>query len=113
MLIQQKPHLLIFAKHEGNNRDYLFAVPFDIEVRKGDVLLVDTMHVLQVATATTEMFEGRNIAEVADKFGAYLPLKEVKQVAGKQIQEHLRRKAFSEINHKMVEVYNECSCINL
>lgn len=97
MLIQQKPHLLVFAKHDCCNKEFLFAVPFDMEVRKGDVLLVDTMHGLTVATATSEMFEGMNIDEVAVKFGAYLPLKEVKQVAGRQLQEYLRRKTLSNI----------------
>lgn len=99
MYIQQKPHLLVFAKHDCCNKEFLFAVPFDMEVRKGDVLLVDTMHGLTVATATTEVFEGINIDEVAEKFGAYLPLKEVKQVAGRQIQEYLRNKAVSDILH--------------
>lgn len=97
MYIQQKPHLLVFAKHDCCNKEFLFAVPFDMEVRKGDVLLVETMHGLTVATATSEMFEGRNIDEVALKFGAYLPLKEVKQVAGRQIQEYLRRKTIGNI----------------
>lgn len=97
MYIQQKPHLLVFAKHDGCNKEFLFAVPFDMEVRKGDVLLVDTMHGRTVATATSEMFEGKNIDEVATKFGAYLPLKEVKQVAGRQIQEYLRRKTIGNI----------------
>lgn len=97
MYIQQKPHLLVFAKHDCCNKEFLFAVPFDMEVQKGDVLLVDTMHGLTVATATSEMFEGRNIDEVALKFGAYLPLKEVKQVAGRQIQEYLRRKTIGNI----------------
>lgn len=104
MYIQQKPHLLVFAKHDGCNKEFLFAVPYYIEVRKGDVLLVDTMHGLQVVTATTEMFEGRNIDEVAEKFGAYLPLKEVKQVAGKQIQEYLRNKALNDISRVIKEV---------
>ena len=103
MYIQQKPHLLVFAKHDGCNKEFLFAVPFDMEVRKGDVLLVDTMHGLTVATATSEMFEGRNIDEVATKFGAYLPLKEVKQVAGKEIQEYLSRQTLSGIIHVMKE----------
>jgi hypothetical protein len=97
MYIQQKPHLLVFAKHDGCIEEFLFAVPYDIEVRKGDVILVDTMRGPAVATATTEMFEGMDIDEVAQKFGAYLPLKEVKQVAGRQIQEYLRRKTIGNI----------------
>lgn len=104
MLIQQKPHLLVFAKHDGCVEEFLFAVPYDIEVHKGDVILVDTMRGLAVATATTEMFEGRDIDEVAQKFGAYLPLKEVKQVAGKQIQEYLRKKALRDIWSVIKEV---------
>ena len=35
---------LVFAKHDNCSQEFLFAVPWYLEVRKGDVLLVDTIH---------------------------------------------------------------------
>ena len=96
MMLGQTPHLLVFAKHDSCDKEFLFAVPYYLEVRKGDVLLVNTVKGLTVATATTEMFEGRNIDEVAQRFGAYLPLKEVKQVCGKTLQTFIENKVKNE-----------------
>lgn len=96
-MIENAPHLLVFATHDCCEKEYLFAVPYYLEVRKGDILLVDTSKGVTIATATSEMFEGRNIDEIATKFGAYLPLKEVKQVAGKMLQTYIERKIQSEI----------------
>ena len=97
----QTPHLLIFAKHEGCSKEFLFAVPYYLEVRKGDILEVDTKKGRAIAIATTEMFEGMNIDEVATKFGASLPLREVKQVAGKLLQNYMIRKVKSDIMQKI------------
>ena len=103
-------HLVVFAKHDSCSQEFLFAVPWYMEVRKGDVLLVDTMHGKVIATATTEMFEGRDIDEVATKCGAYLPLKEVKAVAGQELQSYIKNKIFAEyrksLNKAVKEVEN-------
>ena len=95
-------HLVVFAKHDNSSKEYLFAVPWYLEVHKGDVLLVETMYGNAIATATTEMFEGRDIDEVATKFGAYLPLKKVKEVAGIEIRKHFRIKLFEEFETRVL-----------
>lgn len=100
-------HLLVFAKHDSCNQEFLFAVPWYIEVRKGDVLLVDTMRGKTIATATTEMFEGRDIDEVATKFGAYLPLKEVKAVAGQELQSFIKNKCCAEYRKSLSKAVKE------
>lgn len=101
MMIGKTPHLLVFAKHDCCEKEYLFAVPYYLDVKKGDILLVDTSKGITVATATSEVFEGQNIDEIALRFGAYLPLKEVKQVAGKMLQTYIQRKERSEIITKI------------
>lgn len=100
-MISNTPHLLVFAKHDGCKKEFIFAVPYYLEVRKGDILLVNTSKGVTIATATSEMFEGQDIDELAVKFGAYLPLKEVKQVAGKMLQTYIARKERSEIINKI------------
>lgn len=100
-------YLLVFAKHDNCSQEFLFAVPHYLEVRKGDVLLVETMRGDAIATATTEMFEGRDIDEVAKRFGAYLPLKRVKEVAGKVIKEHLRLQLYNELKQKVGKAFLE------
>lgn len=82
----------VFAKHDNCDKEFIFAVPYNLEVNKGDILLVNTMYGEDIATATSEMFEGKDINEVAVRFGAYLPLKEVKQVAGKRLRDYIAGK---------------------
>lgn len=106
-------HLLVFAKHDCCDKEFLFAVPYYMEVRKGDILLVDTSKGLTIATATSEMFEGLDIDEVAVKFGAYLPLKEVKQVAGKMLQTYIARKERNRIIDKFSESADSETCSDL
>lgn len=90
----------VFAKHDGSDKEYIFAVPEHLQhqmIRKGDILLVDTKRGLQVATATSDFFESSDAENIAVKFGAYLPLKEVRQVCGKEIQEYLEKKLMEEV----------------
>lgn len=100
-------HLVVFAKHDSCSQEFLFAVPWYLEVRKGDVLLVETMRGDAIATATTEMFEGRDIDEVAKRFGAYLPLKRVKAVAGKEIKEYIKLQFYNEMKQKVGRAFLE------
>ena len=100
-------HLVVFAKHDNCSKEFLFAVPWYLEVRKGDVLLVETIHGNSIATATSEMFEGRDIDEVAKRYGAYLPLKRVKAVAGKEIKEYLKLQLYNEMREKVGKAFWE------
>ena len=113
MMLEQTPHLLVFAKHDGCSKEFLFAVPYYLEVRKGDILLVNTVKGLTVATATTEMFEGRNVDEVALRYGAYLPLKEVKQVCGKVLQTFIENKVRNEIIQNIQDNNTTIVCYEL
>lgn len=87
----------VFAKHDNCDKEFIFAVPYNLEVHKGDILLVNTMYGEDIATATSEMFEGKDINEVAVRFGAYLPLKEVKQVVGKRLRDYIFTKTIDSI----------------
>lgn len=78
-------HMAVFAKHPDCDKEFIFAVPCYLDVKKDDLLLVDTMYGPKIAFATSDIFEGKNLNEIAGKYGAYLPLKEVKQVASKEI----------------------------
>lgn len=106
-------HLLVFAQHDGCFKEFLFAVPYYLEVRKGDILLVDTAKGLTVATATTEMFEGRDIDEVALRYGAHLPLKEVKQVCGYTLQRFIENKVRNEIIQSIQKSNTTITCHTL
>jgi hypothetical protein len=68
----------VFAKHEDTKyaKEYLFRVPKHIKkINEGELLAVHTMKGLSLAIATTEMQECSEL--IAEKLGAYLPLKEV------------------------------------
>lgn len=66
---------VIFAKHI-ETKEYLFKVPSHIKkINKGDILAVNTMRGLSLAIATTEIQDCSEL--IAQKIGAYLPLKEV------------------------------------
>lgn len=83
---------LVFAKHDNCDKEFIFAVPCNFEIHKGDILLVNTMYGEDIAKATSEIIEGQDLDEVAMRFGAYLPLKEVKQVVGKRLQDYIAGK---------------------
>lgn len=68
----------VFAKHKDTEdaKEYLFKVPSHIKkIRKGDILAVNTMRGLSLAIATSDIQDCSEL--IAEKLGAYLPLKEV------------------------------------
>lgn len=66
---------VIFATHLCT-REFMFKVPSHIKkIRKGELLAVHTMRGLALAIATTEIQDCSEL--IAQKLGAYLPLKEV------------------------------------
>lgn len=89
--------IIILAKHDCCNKEFVWSVPPWMDVRKGDVLLVDTMNGLDVATATPEIIECRDAEEIAQRFGAYLPLKEVKGYCGPMLQRYIKNQTLSEV----------------
>lgn len=88
---------LVFAKHDDCPKDFLFSVPPNIALHKGDILLVDTAQGPAIAKATSEPFICNDINGLAVKLGAYLPLKNVIQAAGPAIQRYIIKQARTEI----------------
>lgn len=101
-----RTHIAVFAKHENSNKEYLFAVPNDLyNIKKGDILLVDTIKGEEIAIATSTIIEGENLDEIALKFGAYLPLKKVKSVLNQRLKEYVERKERDHILLKIKEYF--------
>ena len=88
--------VIVLAKHDGCNQDFVWSVPPWMDIHKGDVLLVDTSYGLTVATASSEIIESQDAAELAQRFGAYMPLKVVKGYCGKMLQQYIKNQALSE-----------------
>ena len=70
---------IIFARHDDDARQFAFEVSRDQVpyIKKGDILLVDTMLGQTKATATTGVISGEGAVDISLKNGAYLPLKKV------------------------------------
>lgn len=99
-------HIAVFAKHENSSKEYLFAVPNDLyNIKKGDVLLVDTKNGEEIAIATSTIIEGENLDEIALKFGAYLPLKKVKAVLNQRLKEYVERNERKRILLQIKELF--------
>jgi hypothetical protein len=81
---------IVFARHEGDKKEYLFEVPEGMKVKHDDILLVDTIKGKQIARATGDMSTGDYTDDILLRLGAYLPLKRVLAVAGEEIQEYIK-----------------------
>lgn len=88
---------IIFAKHDCCEKEYLFEVPNGMHPVKGDVLWVNTSKGETVATATSDMISGHGVEQIADKFGAYFPLKKVLAYANKGIETYINNRAYDKI----------------
>ena len=81
---------IVFAKHDECEKEFLFEVTERMEVKSGDILLVETMHGKQIARSTGDMSTGDYPDDILLRLGAYLPLKRVLAVAGRDIQEYIK-----------------------
>ena len=81
---------IVFAKHDGCEKEFLFEVPDGMEVKYDDILLVDTIKGKQIARATGDMSTRDYPDDILLRLGAYLPLKRVLAVAGREIQEYIK-----------------------
>lgn len=70
---------VIYGKHDGCSKEFVWEVPGEMKdyILKGDLLLVDTARGIDVVTATTGVISGDGARDVAEKNGAYFPLKRV------------------------------------
>ena len=88
---------IIFAKHDCCEKEYLFEVPNGMHPTRGDILWVDTAKGETVAVATCDMISGCGIEQIAEKFGAYFPLKRVKTYANHELQTYIENRTYSEV----------------
>ena len=82
---------MIFARHAGQEKEYVFEVASKDcwPVNRGDFLIVDTMHAIHVAQATSDLVECEDVGLIAQKYGAYMPLRQVLRIIKKEDAEML------------------------
>ena len=70
---------LVFIKHMGDAKYYLFEVPMSIELKKGNKVFCDTMYGRQLGECVTDSFYVDDISRacIVIGCGAYEPLKRV------------------------------------
>ena len=93
----------VFAKHDGVDKEYCFAVPDGMDINIGDKLLVETCRGNQVVTATsTELFSSQ-YDQIVKRFGATIPLKRVLQCCGKKMQDYFQKQAENAIINDIIK----------
>lgn len=88
---------IIFAKHDGCNKEFIFEVPININPTKNDILWVETSKGETVAVATSNAILCDDVEHLAEKLGAYLPLKKVKTYANRGLQIYIENRAYREV----------------
>jgi hypothetical protein len=89
---------LVFIKHMGGKKHYLFEVPMAIKLKKGDKVFCDTMYARQFGECVTDSFYVDDTSRecIVIGCGAYEPLKSVvgyaveKKVYDQQLFDNLR-----------------------
>ena len=84
---------MIFAKHDARDKEFIFSVPAGAVVKKGDMLWVNTMYGKSIAIASSDMFFGDE--EIAVRYGAYLPVKEVAGIISKELYSAIVKRALT------------------
>ena len=88
---------IIFAKHDGCDKEFIFEVPAGMYPVRNDILWVDTAYGETVAIATSDTIFGHRVEQIVERFGAYLPLKKVKAYANKGIQAYIENRTYKEV----------------
>nr|DAE43353.1 MAG TPA: hypothetical protein [Caudoviricetes sp.] len=88
---------IIFAKHDNGNKEFVFEVPQGLNPTRGDILWVETMRGNAIAKATSGLIESPSNYEIAEKFGAYFPLKKVRAFANKEMQEYCESRILGDV----------------
>lgn len=70
---------LVFAKHPGNRKNYLFRLDYPVRLKAGQRISVETSRGVTEAEAVGESFlvEDCGVVSIAENCGAYFPLKRV------------------------------------
>lgn len=89
---------IVFAKHDGVNKKFCWSVPDGLvdKIKKGDILLVDTVRGVQIAIATSGVISGEGASDVAQQAGA-ICLKSVISAVDDRLYRYVHEKVVSEI----------------
>ena len=88
---------IIFAKHDGCDKEFIFEVPSGMYPVRNDVLWVDTAYGETVAVATSDAIFGQKVEQIVERLGAYLPLKKVKAYANRGLQTYIENRIYREV----------------
>lgn len=90
---------VVFVKH-GGSKEYCFEVPefFTTYIKKDMIVLVDTVRGLDIGTTTTNVISGDGAQDIAEKNGAYFPLKKVVSFVDANIFNAVKNKIVSRLN---------------
>lgn len=86
---------IVMARHYGSDWKYIFGVPKNMEVKRGDILLVNTTRGKQYAKAVTDIMEVTE--EDVVQFGAYLPVKYVLERTSKEMCNYIKERTIQEM----------------
>lgn len=105
---------IIFARHDGCQKDFCWQVPDNLKdyISKGDILLVNTMRGLDIATATTGVVSGDGAMDIASSSGAYFPLKSVVSFVNKDLKRYIANQIKMKVAQSVNAVLNEEDCGN-
>ncbi len=98
---------IIYAKHPNCCKEFIFEVPKHLNPKKNDLLYVETMCGNTIATATTETIETDSGETIAQKQGAYLPLKKVITYANEYMIRCIKNGTIQEVEKRVIRFCNE------
>lgn len=81
---------IVYCRHADKpKRRFVFEVPLDVSIGKGDVLLVDTAQgeAMAIATSNNICLPDYEAKQIAENAGAYFPLKRVLRRAVARMEE--------------------------
>lgn len=97
---------VVFVRH-GNSKEYCFEVPENLVqyIKKDTVVLVETFRGLDVGTITTGVISGDGARDIAEKNGAYFPLKSVISFLDDRLREVVKNEIIGTLNGTYCKPY--------